>query len=123
MPYPKLDKVLYWVVQLNGTGNFKLAPCSELIQPKLDIGNDGDWAVASGPYDGIDVAGKALSLAVESYDRAVENSYIEAREQLADVVRDSVYVNEAESRGNEDTLEIDHIELMIGIRELLEDWD
>jgi hypothetical protein len=94
-----------------------------LIQPKLDIGNDGDWAVASGPYDGIDVAGKALSLAVESYDRAVENSYIEAREQLADVVRDSVYVNEAESRGNEDTLEIDHIELMIGIRELLEDWD
>jgi hypothetical protein len=100
MPYPKL-----------------------VIQPKLDIGNDGDWAVASGPYDGIDIAGKALCLAVESYDRAVENTWIEARELLANVVRDSVCVDEAESRNDIDTLGIDHIELMVGIRELLEDWD
>lgn len=117
------SEMVYYVVQYNYVGKFDIAPCSKHIKPNFDEGNDKGWTVASGPYDSVDIAGKVLALAYESYDLGSYNVWNEAREDLADSVNDSVYVEEALDRNGKDVLAIDPSELMQGILKLLKDWD
>jgi len=101
----------YYVLQFNGIGKFELAFCHPLLPVSLE-GKDG-WEVASGPYGNIALAGKALCLAVETYDFGAYNAWNEASQDLSEAVSDSI----------NDNGEVDTVKLLSEIGQLLIDWD
>ena len=101
----------YYLLQDKYTGKFELANCHPLLNVEL-TGKDG-WEVASGPYGSIDKAGKALCLAVESYDFGAYETWNEARGDLSEVITDCI-----DNDGN-----LDAIKMLTEIGQLLIDWD
>ncbi len=99
-------------------------------------GNDplygwGSWDIASGPYEEASVAGKALVLAIETWDDGNLTAWLDARSQLQEVLENyDEVVEDIQLRQEYGVIDDVVIELAANwitatgnLRQLLVDWE
>lgn len=108
---PFVSRGVYWVLQIIGTGSFDMVMVNEGSNP---LEGKFGYEVVSGPYLWISPAGKALALAVESYDEGSFDTWNKARQQLIDVVSGTIPAN---------GIVPDWYALLEELELLIRDWD